>query len=136
MRHYVDASALVKLTFREPESAALRALLGHRPELVSSDLVRVELPRAVRRRAASHDLDLQRLLAAVEKTIARVDLVFVTADVLDAAGAIEAPALRSLDAVHLASALSIAPDLASFVTYDGRQAEVARAVGLDVASPR
>jgi predicted nucleic acid-binding protein len=125
---YLDSSALVKLAVREPESAALRRYLRRRRPLVSSALARTEVarallalgPDAVRR---GHDL------------LARIDLVRINDRVLNDAGGMLPPELRSLDAVHLATAQQLGTDLARLVTYDDRMSAAARALGLEVATP-
>ena len=125
---YVDSSALVKLAVREPESAALRRYLGRRRPLVSSALARTEVIRAL----------LPLGSVAVRRgrdVLARVDLLRVNDRVLDAAGALTPADLRSLDAIHLASAEQLGSDLRSFVTYDERLAEAAAGRGLRVVRP-
>ena len=125
---YVDSSALVKLAVREPESAALRRYLVRRRPLVSSALARTEVIRAL----------LPLGSVAVRRgrdVLARVDLLRVNDRVLDAAGALTPADLRSLDAIHLASAEQLGSDLHSFVTYDERLAEAAAGRGLRVVRP-
>jgi hypothetical protein len=126
---YVDSSALVKLAVRETESAALlRYLQRHRP-LVSSALARTEVLRAL--------LPLGR--QAIERgrdVLRRIDLARVNDVVLDAAGTLRPVHLRSLDAIHLATAQQLGRDLARVVTYDTRMAAAARALGFRVVSPR
>jgi predicted nucleic acid-binding protein len=127
-RVYLDASAAVKLIQREPESAALRHYLARQRTVLSSRVMGVELLRAVRRL----DGTLEDQARAVLAVTASVEL---DADIVARAGAVDPPGLRSLDAIHLASALSIGPELDAFVTYDIRQADAARALGLVVESP-
>lgn len=126
---YLDSSALVKLAVREPESAALRRYLRRRRTRLSSALARTEVLRA--------------LLLAGEEALGRgravvrgIDLVRVNDRVLDAAAAIGPATMRSLDAIHLATAHALGPDLSVVVTYDQRMAAAAEALGLRVASPR
>jgi predicted nucleic acid-binding protein len=131
---YADTSALVKLVRDEPESKALRAFLAD-ADLVSSDLIMTEVPRAVRRAVADdpvlpRDLLLERAGALVEAIALRP----VDRPLLAAAGALEEPALRALDAIHVASALDLHP-LHAFVTYDERQAAAARLAGMRTMSP-
>jgi predicted nucleic acid-binding protein len=126
--HYLDTSALVKFVVRESESAALlRWARTH--SLASSDLARTELVRAVRR------VDPAAVTAARE-VLASVHLIRLTPDVLDAAARLAPDTLRSLDAIHLSSALALGDDLESFVTYDDRQAEAAQLRGVVVYKPR
>ena len=67
--------------------------------------------------------------------LARVDLLRLSDRVLDAAGALTPADLRSLDAIHLTSAVQLGSDLRSFVTYDERLARAAAARGLRVVQP-
>jgi predicted nucleic acid-binding protein len=131
---YADSSALVKLVRVEPESAALRAFLVD-ADLVSSELVVTEISRAVRRAAAGEPraaLDL--LLERAGELLEAVALRPLDRALLLGAGALAEPALRALDAIHLASALYLSP-LEAFVTYDERQAAVARLAGLRTIAP-
>ena len=131
---YVDASALVKLVRDEPESAALRAFLTD-ADLVSCDLVLTELPRAIRR-AAAHDprLPLEVLLSHSSELLEAVALLSLDRAVLLVAGSIAEPALRTLDAIHVAAAADLQP-MDGFVTYDERQAAAARLAGLRTVAP-
>jgi predicted nucleic acid-binding protein len=125
---YVDSSALVKLAVREPESAALRHYLVRRRPLVSSALARTEVVRAL----------LPLGPDAVQRgrqVLARVDLLRINDRVLDAAGLLVPPELRSLDAIHLASAEQLGSDLRAFVTYDERLATAAAGRGFRVVRP-
>ncbi len=131
---YLDASALVKLVRDEAESESLRRFLSG-ADLVSSELVLTEIPRAVRR-AAFHDpgLPLPLLLARTGELIDAVALHPVDRGLLAAAGALAEPALRALDAIHIAAAVDLLP-LDAFVTYDERQAAAARLAGLRTLAP-
>ena len=131
---YTDASALVKLVRDEPESQALRAFIDG-ADLVSSELVLTEILRAIRR-AVTGDvrLPLDLLTARAGELIDAVSLVPVGREVLEAAGALSEPALRALDAIHVASALVLWP-LDGFVSYDQRQAAAARLAGLRTVAP-
>lgn len=127
-RVYLDASAAVKLVVTEPESAPLELFLARQLTRVSNRVLAVELIRAVRRRSPA-SLDQARSLLAF------MEFVELGEEVAGAAGGLEPAALRSLDAIHLASALALAEELDAFVTYDARQADAARALGLSVESP-
>ncbi|MFN0152765.1 MAG: type II toxin-antitoxin system VapC family toxin [Gaiella sp.] len=131
---YADASALVKLVLDEPESDALRAFLAD-ADLVSCELVLAEVPRAVRR-AAGHDpgLPLDVLLARSSDVLETLALLPLDGTLLIAAGAIAEPALRTLDAIHVAAALDVAPT-DGFVSYDERQAAAARLADLRTFAP-
>jgi len=126
---YVDSSALLKLAVREPETAALEADLAGRDGLVASRLAVVECRRAARR--ASH----RRVLQTVDHILDAIYLIEVTPAILDDAAAADPPLLRSLDAIHLATALSVGDPLMEVITYDRRFAEAARANGLTVVQP-
>lgn len=131
---YADASALVKLVRDEAESEALRAFLVD-ADLVSSQLVLTEIPRAVRR-AVAHDpaLPLDLLLKRTAELIDALALCPLDRALLEGAGALAEPALRALDAIHVASAIALDP-IEVFVTYDERQAAAARLAGLRTMSP-
>ena len=128
---YADTSALVKLIRREPESAALATFLGG-ADIVSSELVVAELPRAVRR--AGGTLPRDSLLALAGELLDAVGLLAIDRGVLVAAAALAEPALRTLDAIHVATALSATP-LDGFVTYDERQGAAARLCHLRTVAP-
>jgi predicted nucleic acid-binding protein len=126
---YLDSSAIVKLAVREPESSALRSHLRRRRPLVSSALARTEVIRAL--------LPLgERAVQRGYDVLARVEFVRVNDRVLRAAGELAPPELRSLDAIHLASAQLFDSELRHVVTYDERMIESARVLGLKTASPR
>jgi uncharacterized protein len=131
---YADASALVKLVWEEPDSKALRAFLAD-ADLVSSEPIRAEIPRAVLR-AADDDPRLPRdvLLERAGALLDAVALRPLDRPLLLAAGALDEPALRALDAIHVASAVDLDP-IDAFVTYDERQAAAARLAGLRTMAP-
>ncbi|MCL2787980.1 MAG: type II toxin-antitoxin system VapC family toxin [Micrococcales bacterium] len=130
MAYVVDTSALVKLFVAEEESAALRRwVMSHRgTSLVASALVLTELPRAL----ATHHRDLRTVSSQVVESLVLID---VSRPILVAAGELEGDLLRSLDAIHLATALSLGSDADGIVTYDHRLADAARSHGLPVISP-
>jgi predicted nucleic acid-binding protein len=131
---YVDASALVKLVRDEPESAALRLFL-HDGDVVSCELVLTEVPRAIRRATADDPrLELEVLMTRAGELIDAVGLLPLSRALLLAAGALSEPALRALDAIHIAAAIDLAP-VDGFVTYDERQAAAARLAGMRTFSP-
>ena len=128
---YLDTAALVKLVRREPESEALADWLDERVATpwVSSVLVEIELPRALRRAEPS-------LLGEVPAVLARLARYEIDGLVRTTAAAYPDPDLRSLDAIHLATASAIfGAKLDAFVTYDHRLLEAARSIGLAIASP-
>jgi predicted nucleic acid-binding protein len=131
---YADSSALVKLVRDEPESSALRVFLAD-ADLVSSELILTEIPRAVRRAAGDDPaLPLDLLLERAGAVLEAVALRPLDRALLAAAGALAEPALRALDAIHVASALDLHP-VDTFVTYDERQSAAARLAGLRTMAP-
>lgn len=131
MRLYLDSSALVKLVQAEAESAALRRYLRrHRSDgRVTSALARVEVVRAVSGGGPP-------AVAHARRTLARLDQVDLDRQLLDEAATL-APSsvLRSLDALHLASARTVGSGLRAVVTYDERMATAAESLGMLVESP-
>jgi hypothetical protein len=126
---YLDSSALVKLVVAEAESRALRRFLRREPERVSCSLARTEMLRAVRPAGPGAVERARRVLRMVH-------LIRVDDALLDAAGMIDSGVLRSLDAIHLAAAQMVAPELTALVTYDQRMAAAAGGLGFSVAGPR
>jgi predicted nucleic acid-binding protein len=125
---YLDTSAVVKLLVRDGETVALRRWLRRRPRRVASALLGVELVRAARR------AEVPSLVVEARRLLGGITLVGVDAAVLDRAAGLE-PELRTLDAIHLATALSLGPELDAVVTYDRRMADAAATLGLVVAAP-
>jgi predicted nucleic acid-binding protein len=126
---YLDSSALVKLVVREPESAALFRFLESHRDRVSSAIARVEVLRAVRR--------LPRPAAYFERAtqvLDRIALVPVDDEVLSNAAGLDPATLRSLDAIHLGTALTL-PLLDAFVAYDGPLLAAAVQLGCEAVSP-
>lgn len=130
---YLDASALVKLVRAEPETDALHAFLVD-SDLLSSELALTEVPRAIRRVAAHDSALAQQLLCQARELLDAVALLPIDRALLAAAGALEEPALRALDAIHLAAAIDVSP-IDAFVSYDERQSAAARLAGLRTVSP-
>ena len=124
---YLDSSAFVKLVVPEAETAALNAYLRRWSLAVSAGLLRTEALLAATRASPATVL-------AVRRALRDVAFIELGRDLLDQAGTLT-PALRSLDAVHVAAALSLGDDLDELVTYDARMAAAATAAGLLVASP-
>jgi predicted nucleic acid-binding protein len=131
---YLDSAGVVKLVRFEAETADLVAWLNARPNapLVCSALVEVEVPRALRR-AAPH------ALVGVPSALARLYRLEIDATVRATAAAYAEPTLRSLDAIHIATAQILAGEAGgtfeAFVTYDKRLLAAASAIGLPTASP-
>lgn len=137
---YLDTSAVVKTILREPESTALRRWLRRHPQdiQVSSSLLRTELRRAVGlavSRGALGSVQDDRYTDGVRRRLTEVRLVRLSDDVLDHAGELPPPTLRSLDALHLVTALQFTAELTGFLTYDHRLASAADNAGLPVVSP-
>jgi len=132
---YLDTSALVKVVIEEDESSALRAWIAVGSDRLTSVIAAVELRRAARRVAASvsavHARELER---ETEVLLRGLQLLTLDEQIAQEAGALDPPTLRSLDAIHLATALSV-DELSHFVTYDVRLAEAATKAGLAVAMP-
>jgi predicted nucleic acid-binding protein len=125
---YLDTSAAAKLLVEEAESEALAGFLdgiGYEHDVVSSALLETEL----RRLAVRLELDQ----SAVTDLLARVDLVDPPRSLFHEAGLLPGPHLRSLDALHLATALRVGAD--TLVAYDARLLDAAHSLGLVVSSP-
>jgi uncharacterized protein len=126
---YLDSSAIMKLVFEEDETAALEAFLQDRPLRVSSSLARVEVMRAAR---TVGDALVTRHADAV---LDAVDLIAPNAALLADAARIDPLTLRTLDAVHLATAVALVADIEGMVVYDRRLAGAARHAGIIVWAP-
>lgn len=125
---YVDSSAIVKLVAIEPETAALSGFLARRQPLVSSALATTEVHRAV--------LPLgERFLRQATDVLARFELVRVSNEILEDAGRLEPKSLRSLDAIHLATAGLFDSTLGGLVSYDRRMSDAASSYGWSVHAP-
>lgn len=127
---YIDSSAIVKLVAPEPETAALVEALRSDPDIISSALARVEVMRAIMRVGTSPD----RAGRAAD-VFDRIALVPIDAQVLARAAVLEPRDLRSLDAIHLATALLLQNDIDGVLTYDARLAGAAEAAGMAVLAP-
>ena len=127
---YLDSAAVVKLVHAEPESPALRAWLNERAETdwTSSVLVEIESFRALARYAPEAVTRLHLVLDQIE-------LIDMSPRVRVLAQTVRPVTIRSLDAIHLGTALALRPNLTSFVTYDKRLLEAATAAELPTDSP-
>ena len=125
---YLDTSAFAKLLTAEAESEALRRFLRAQPTQVSSTLLDVEAHRVAARLGTVAAARTARLLAGIALTP-------ITPEVRSLARTIPPLSLRSLDAIHLATAVALGPDLGVFVAYDRRLLDAAADAGLTVASP-
>ncbi|MDR1430936.1 MAG: type II toxin-antitoxin system VapC family toxin [Propionibacteriaceae bacterium] len=125
---YYDTSALVKLAVAETESDALGIYWATHPNPTSSALARTELMRAVRAEPTEVKTNARAVLASL-------DLIGLDDSVLDTAASLDPHILRTLDAIHIAAALSLGSFLDELVTYDKRMTTAARRLGIAVASP-
>lgn len=126
---YLDTSALAKLLMTERESGPLEQAILEHTGLVSSWLTAAEVRRAVGRARPG------KRGQAVEDVLGAVVLIEMTPALLEAAGELEPADLRTLDAIHLATALSMDDPSLTFITYDTRLAAAAGRHGLAVLSP-
>lgn len=127
---YLDSSALVKLVLPEAETGALLGALSDWPERISSTIAGVEVLRAVRRAGAG-----ERVRERAERVISGIGLVRVDEAVLSGAARLEPAELRTLDAIHLATALSAGEDLGAMICYDDRLAQAAARLGVTMMAP-
>jgi len=129
MAYYLDTSAFLKLVTTEPETSALHSWVQQEdPTLFSSDLLRTEALWAARRYSVeAHRLARRRLEA--------LTFLSLTTDICERAADLDPAILRSLDALHLASALSVAEELEGIVTYDERLRAAADLHGVAVVAP-
>jgi predicted nucleic acid-binding protein len=129
MASYIDASAAAKLVLEKPESRALARWLAAKGRVaVTSHLTRTELIRATRRLVPDRMSEARAVLDAMT-------VVTVSTAVFERAATIDRESLRSLDAIHLASATELGDELDELVTYDARLAEAALAYGIPVLAP-
>lgn len=126
---YLDSSAIVKLAVNEPETMALRRYLRRRSPVISSALARTEVLRAVAPAGA-------RAVDSGRRALTRLELVRINNEILDDAATMHPLEVRTLDAIHLATAARLGEDLGVLVTYDERMATAAKDAGIRVAIPR
>ena len=125
---YLDSSAIVKLAVEEPESTSLRRHLRRRRPLATSALAHTEVLRAL----LFEDEDG---LARGRAVLARLEVIRLSDRILNAAGRMLPPDLRSLDAIHLATARELGTELSHVVSYDERMLGAARTLGIRTSSP-
>ena len=127
---YLDSAAVVKLVHAEPESPALRAWLDERAETgwFSSVLVEIESFRAVARYAPA-------AVTRLPPVLDQIDLIGLSPRIRILAQTVRPVTVRSLDAIHLGTALSARDNVTSFVTYDKRLLDAAITAGLPAESP-
>jgi predicted nucleic acid-binding protein len=126
---YLDSAAIVKLVHAEAETQALRDWLDERADVgwVSSTLAEIESFRALARH-------VPKAVSRLHLVLDLIELVELDAGIRILAQTVRPAAVRSLDAIHLATALRVQP-LTSFITYDKRLADAARSAGLPVDIP-
>src|SRR6266542_3821364 len=125
---YLDSSAIVKLVVPEPETKALRELLRSWPDRVSSVVARIAVERVARRIGGG-------AVRRARTVLSRIALVDLDEDVVQTAAALGPPELRTLDAIHLATALSLGEDLKAVCAYDVRLGNAAAAKTIEVLAP-
>jgi predicted nucleic acid-binding protein len=126
---YFDTSALLKLVLVEDESPDLRRhLVDHSVQIVASEVAAVELLRGTRRHSLTLDAECMALLN-------RTVLLPLSRSVRERASGLRPVELRTIDAIHLATALEIESDLDSMVCYDRRLVGAAEAAGIETHSP-
>jgi uncharacterized protein len=125
---YVDSSALVKLVVREAESDALRRYLDAAGPLASSILATIEVARAVDRVAPGS-------AEAVAAVVDGLAIIGLDDRIAARAAALGPSTLRTLDAIHLATAMELGAELTAFVSYDERLSAAARELGMAVVAP-
>src|SRR5439155_4165411 len=125
---YLDSSAVVKLVVAEPETKALRELLRSWPERVSSVVALIEVERVAKRIGGG-------AVRRARSVLSRIALVDLDELVVRVAAALDPPELRALDAIHLATALSLGGDLGALCAYDARLAAAAASAVNVVAAP-
>jgi predicted nucleic acid-binding protein len=126
---YIDASALVKLFKAERETEAFRATLGDWPVQVASELIRVEAVCTARR------LGDEDVLARANEAIERINLIPISPEIIELATGAHTPPLRAMDAIHLATALTMRGDLGAFFAYDSDLSTAASAHQLNSLAP-
>ena len=124
---YVDASAIVKLVLHEPETGPMVRWYIEADRVATSVLGVIETHRAV----ARHDADDAR----ARSVLASLVTLELDEPIARLASTIRPPVLRTLDAIHLATAMTLGAELDAFVTYDDRLAAAAREIGLPVVRP-
>jgi len=126
---YLDSSAILKLIFDEDESAELSRFLTTHPVRASSMLAQIEVLRTVGR------VEDAAITQSARDVLDRIHLIRPDDTALAAAADVEPATLRSLDAIHLVTALSLRPNMAGIVVYDRALADAARRAGLTVWAP-
>ncbi len=127
---YLDASALVKLFKAERETEAFRAALTDWPVQVASELIRVEAVCTARR------LGGEDVLQRANATLERINLIPLSPEIIELATDAHTPPLRAMDAIHLATALTMREDLGAMFVYDSDLHAAAQAHHLNPIAPQ
>jgi len=125
---YLDSSVIVKLVVPEPETKALRELLRSWPDRVSSVVARIEVERVARHIGAG-------AVRRARTVLSRIALVGLDEDVVRVAAALDPAELGTLDAIHLATAISLGRDLGALCAYDVRLGSAAVSKTIEVLTP-
>jgi predicted nucleic acid-binding protein len=126
---YADSSALVKLVAPELESDSMRAFADSPGQLFTSVIGATELRRAVRRTHPTR-------AGAAEELLNLISTIGLSKEIVRLASVLGPPSMRTLDAIHLATALTVSEQLDAFVAYDKQLIEAAETAGLTVISPQ
>lgn len=129
---YLDSSAIVKLATEEAESDALRSYIAQHTTRLTSRVATVEVQRALARKGAASVAGAGELVTEVLKAISVIEL---DEEISVRAASLRPPTLRTWDAIHLASAITMGSELVEVITYDSRFADAAQAAGLAVSAP-
>ena len=135
---YLDASAVVKLVLPEAETAALQLAVARWSERLSSAIVVAEVERAVRRQVDLGKVAPRSARVLLERTrqvLDGLEVMDVDLPSLRRAGSQAPPSLRTLDAIHLATALEIGAEIEAVITYDRRLGEALETAGIKVLAP-
>jgi predicted nucleic acid-binding protein len=127
---YIDTSALVKLFKAEPETNAFRTALRDWPVQVASELIRVEAICTARR------LGDEDVLKRANEALERINLIPISPEIIELATAAHTPPLQAMDAIHLATALTMREDLGAIFVYDNDLHAAAQAHNLNPLAPR
>jgi len=127
--YYMDSSALLKLVHEETGSEQMRQFYQAGDVWLTGDIARTEVLRGIEL------LEPSLPITERPRVFDGIALIVLDSSIYDLAGRLQPARLRSLDAIHVAAALSLGSDLTAVVTYDKRMAEAATINGLKVLSP-
>ncbi|HEY4810273.1 MAG TPA: type II toxin-antitoxin system VapC family toxin [Solirubrobacteraceae bacterium] len=132
---YVDTSALVKLLVREEESMAIERELLRWQSLVTSVVTEVELPRAVARAREDRRATVVNGSVVLQEVLSSAAIAPLNEDIVAAARVVQPTSVSAPDAIHVASALSLSPELAGVATYDKRMQDALERLQISVLAP-